>query len=234
LNKSTIIIIPCFNEAKRIKDVWSRYVLIKDYTLLFVDDGSTDGTIEILEHLKKEMENVIILRLDQNVGKGNSIYQGVDHLRKNHLLKNINFLGYMDADLSTPISELDAMIKFFAVRPQSQAIFGARINMLGSNIKRSFFRNILSFIFKTFRNLVLNINANDTQCGAKIFRVECIDKAFSSPFETRWLFDIEILKRLNSSNVYEFPLVTWNHTSESKANGFRFYKDILLDIWKIY
>ena len=83
-----------------------------------------------------------------------------------------------------------------------------------------------------------SIGVYDSQCGAKLFKREIVDKIFNMPFRTKWLFDIEILQRLNQQSsinqtVYEYPLPKWVHRDGSKIKIKDFYK-IIIEIIRLF
>ena len=120
---STILIIPCYNEAKRLDIATYRDFLLKnpDFFLLFVNDGSTDKTATALKELEPTNSNFSIIELLKNNGKGEAVRQGVLHCLKTF---NFKYIGYCDADLSTPLNEFlifrNKMIEFLLLKTIKQ------------------------------------------------------------------------------------------------------------------
>ena len=131
---------------------------------LFVNDGSTDRTLEVLDDLCRwDPDCFAICNLATNVGKAEAVRQG---LLKAHAAQP-DYVGYWDADLATP---LDAVLSFSALldsRPDIEMVFGARVSLLGRSVERRFLRHYLGRIFATASSLALGIGFYDTQCGAK-------------------------------------------------------------------
>lgn len=225
------LIVPCYNEADRL-DFSSFSGLRADVTCLFVDDGSTDRTAEVIR--THESDRLRFLQLPGNVGKAEAIRRGVLHAKKSGWLDDAAWVGYWDADLATPLSELDGFIRYAALADgQVDGIFGSRISRLGSTIVRSYLRHLLGRAFATAAATLVNVESYDSQCGAKLFRVELIDEAFGEPFLSRWIFDVEILARLRGRRLIEYPLLRWVDVRGSKMSVIRVGIPALIDLIRI-
>lgn len=239
--KKILLIVPCFNEASRIdldsfeagKEDSSKYNL--ELHFLFVDDGSVDQTPHLLSEYCKSKEGFYFHRHEVNQGKGNAIQKAYQNLHRNLNFKSYEWIGYWDADLATPLSELKQMINYLAFFPAKNisAVWGSRISRLGSQIKRQLHRHYLGRIFVTIVSNVLNVKAYDSQCGAKIFKKECADIAFKEPFISRWIFDVEILLRIKEDCVIEYPLLQWEDIPGSKVKVFKEIFRVGSDLYKI-
>ena len=229
-----IIVVPCFNEASRFDGHAFKEFARENRHLrfLFVDDGSTDRTLEMLRDLRRwDRDCFAICELSENVGKAEAVRQG---LLRAHAAEP-DYVGYWDADLATP---LDAILTFCALldsRPDIEMVFGARVSLLGRSVERRCLRHYLGRIFATAASLALGIGFYDTQCGAKLFRASHeIVSLLQSPFATRWLFDVEIVARLVATRrtsqrrveeiVYEYPLQEWRDVAGSKVKPHDFVK----------
>jgi len=221
--------VPCFNEEKRLNPVvYIRFV--EKYPLimiLFVNDGSSDGTEEVIRTLlRKNKANLPLLNLAKNMGKGEAVRRGIIEALKS----SPDFVGYWDADLSTPLEALFNFIKIFKENPNITLVMGARVKLLGRDILRKCWRHYLGRLFATFADIVLGLGIYDTQCGAKLFRVtEDTRELFAFPFISRWIFDVEIIARMIyfnryrigpglSESIYEYPLFKWHEAKDSKIN----------------
>jgi glycosyltransferase involved in cell wall biosynthesis len=216
-----LLIIPFFNEASRIEnqELPDAFLEYNDVDFLLVNDGSNDSTGAILDKLLINTPNVQVLHLSPNTGKGEAIRRGVLHTDIN----TYAYIGYLDADLATPVEELVNM-KLFADKNEQYLFFmGSRIKKLGSNITRYTYRHYFGRIFATIvSKVILKAAVYDTQCGAKIIEGRLAQELFEQPFYTKWLFDIELLLRyrkkdpLYLSKVYEYALGTWTEKGNSK------------------
>jgi glycosyltransferase involved in cell wall biosynthesis len=229
------IIIPFYNEEKRIDidcfhQIFNNYL---QYDFILVDDGSTDNTSIILNEFKNKFPNLTILKLDKNVGKAEAIRAAV------FSISTTDFIVYYDADLATPFSELERLIQFSILHQNYKIVMGARIKLIGNQVKRSLKRHYFGRIFATIvSQFVLKVAVYDTQCGAKVIDFEIAKLIFSKPFLSKWLFDVELLKRLQKIHnlkevVKEIPLEKWEEIGNSKIKVTDFFK-IPFELLKIY
>lgn len=237
-----VVVVPCYNEEHRLQvERFTEFsALARDVGLLFVDDGSTDRTGDILDALAERDERSFhVHRLAKNAGKSEAVRQGM----LKALEARPDYVGYWDADLSAPLEEVLAFEDILAQRDHVDMVFGSRVKLLGRRIERSELRHYLGRIFATAVSLMLRLPIYDTQCGAKLFRVTPrLREVFEEPFLTEWFFDVEILARWlgrteatadASHAIYEFPLTEWIHVEESKV-GAGTYGRAGFDLMKIY
>jgi glycosyltransferase involved in cell wall biosynthesis len=237
---SVRIIIPCYNEEKRlVTEPFRRFnSTAHDVRFLFVNDGSTDKTGTILQNLiASDPGKFTLLNLSCNSGKAEAVRQGI--------LKAIEFspeyVGFWDADLATPLEEIPKFLDIAESRPEIQMIMGSRVKLLGRQIIRRNTRHYLGRIFATAVSMVLRLPVYDTQCGAKIFKISGPTKAlFEQPFISRWIFDVEIIARLISTRrgkplaqpdavIYELPLTEWRDVPGSKLK----FTDFFSAAWEL-
>lgn len=228
--QSTIVVVPCFNEAERFKS--EPFVIAgsadPSLSFLLVDDGSSDSTRSVLERLQAHpSRRFSVLALDRNCGKAEAVRAGLGRAFE----RSPSLVGYFDADLATPIPELSGMRALFDADPELLAVLGSRVGLLGREVVRSPHRHYLGRLFASAASLALDLTVYDTQCGAKIFRnTAAVRKVFSEPFESRWTFDVEVLARLNalakdgeipplSRAAAEYPLNAWRDVSGSKLGA---------------
>jgi len=220
---STGIIIPCYNEANRLNISAFKKCLktYHNFQLCFVNDGSTDDTLHILSNFQKEFkERITIIDMKKNKGKAAAIRAGSRFL---YSLKKIKYVGYLDADLSTDFEEFNDLLENLKLEKKLIMVFGSR-NSQKNNINRNSSRDFFSKVVNFFIKLILKLPINDTQCGAKVFRVKYIPVMYNSKFKSKWLFDIEMFLRLkihfSNKNIMDYikeqPLKNWNHVDDSK------------------
>jgi hypothetical protein len=132
------------------------------------------------------------------------------------------FVGYWDADLATPLETIPRLRSVLEERPELLLVMGSRVRLLGREIRRRWRRHLLGRAFAAAASCVLGLPVYDTQCGAKLFRVTAeTAELFRRPFETRWIFDVEILARLAKTPriaqaMYEYPLDHWREVNGSR------------------
>ena len=242
--QSVKIVVPCFNEAKRLPlPVLHAFLARKSIGFVFVDDGSRDDTLEILRRLAEAYpDRVEALACGQNRGKAEAVRLGICHA----LQQNPDFVGFWDADLATPLTAIEEFLGVFAEQPEIDIVFGARVKLLGRHIERRPVRHYLGRVFATVVSVLLRVPIYDTQCGAKIFRVSPdVASLFADPFCTRWVFDVELIARYilrlggepgtASAHIYEYPLSEWRDIDGSKVKPTDFLlalKDVCRIYWK--
>ena len=231
--QKTAIIIPCYNEEKRLNSEEIQLLIENsEVDIFFANDGSKDDTIRVLNDIKyKFPQRTFILDYKINEGKANTIYKAINHIL---IEDKYDYVGYFDADFSTPSKELVRMLKVLTTSDY-QLIFGSRVLLLNSKINRKWQRHIIGRVIITLINFKFNLEVYDTQCGAKVFSKNVIHYAFSKPFYTSWLFDVEVFIRLKKEKLlvkgYEFPLKEWKDIEGSKLSwrtGFKILKELYL------
>lgn len=187
------IVIPCFNEEKRIlTDDFVTFVdQNNDFHFLFVNDGSTDKTLIKLEKLAKNSEQISLLNLPKNYGKAEAIRKGMEtSLAKNEF----NFLGYLDADLAIPLNELLRLKKL--AETNYEFVFSSKKDTSDNELEVKFKRYFIGRTLSTMVGLSLKLTIYDTQCGCKMMSNKIAQVVFKEPFISSWLFDIEIFWRI--------------------------------------
>ena len=227
MKQHSVLVIPCFNEEARLQPS-AFAALLEDprVELLFVNDGSTDGTQVALQRIADEHKpRVRVLSLEHNRGKAEAVRLGMCDA----LASKPYGVGYLDADLATPPSEILRLLRVLYDRDVS-VVLGSRIALLGRHIERSPTRHYLGRLFATLASAALSLPVYDTQCGAKVFRGSAaLRAALAEPFISRWAFDVELIGRLvrGSRDVpaldvhafHEEPLLEWHDVAGSKLRA---------------
>ena len=221
--QTVCVIVPCYNEAHRLRS--AELIAFLDShpgaALCLVDDGSSDKTLPMLMALQAQRpEQILVLPVSPNGGKAAAVRAGVLFAARHG---GWPLLGFWDADLSTPLSEVDRLVAVFADDPSCQLAMGSRVKRLGAKIERRVSRHVLGRIFAACATGILGFPVYDSQCGAKIFRRDVAAILFGEPFLTRWLFDLEMLARLRNqigvaamAAAREVPVVEWTEVGGSK------------------
>lgn len=219
------VVIPCYNEEERLlSDDFIKFIEKNSgYHLCFVNDGSKDNTLEVLNKLRKGRENFItVYDCKKNGGKAEAVRLGMLHMAKK---EGLDYIGFLDADLSTDLSDFDDLVSTIE-NSKFKIVSGSRICRMGANITKESARQIISLTINFIIRKILKMDFNDTQCGAKIFHKDVIKIAFKKEFLTKWLFDIEIFIRIRKhfglkkakEILCEKPLKRWIHADGSKLS----------------
>ncbi|HRP08408.1 MAG TPA: glycosyltransferase [Gemmatimonadales bacterium] len=233
--RGTEIVIPCYNEAARLDratfDGFAPTAEAHDIRLLFVDDGSSDNTVEVLRETCAEFPGRYSwISLERNSGKAEAVRQGLLVA-----CERAEYVGFWDADLATPLDAIPSFLAALARDPAIRWVFGARVALLGRRIHRRASRHYLGRVFATGVSLALGMPVYDTQCGAKLFRNDAdLAEVISTPFSSRWIFDVEMIARLQTilapegvraeDLIFELPLLKWTDVAGSKVRGRDFFR----------
>ena len=240
---NVVIVIPCFNEAlrldtRRFLHFASRHPRIR---FVLVDDASTDATVDVLRYMhSKNPAQFNVLELPSNRGKAEAVRHGLLNGFSQHPFA----VGFWDADLATPLEAIPEMLHVMDRDESINLVFGSRMQLLGRKIKRKPWRQKMGWLFATVASQVLGLNIRDTQCGAKLFRVNPLtQQLFADPFSSGWIFDVELFARWicldgksNPDSAYEFPLAEWQDIEGSKLKLKDYFNAIaqLSSIWWRY
>jgi glycosyltransferase involved in cell wall biosynthesis len=235
---AALLIIPCYNEADRFpqQEIETFLAQVDDVALLLVNDGSADRTSEVLAALRQRWpEHVHVLELGQNAGKAEAIRQGV---RSEVAQQAWHTIGYLDADLATPMHEIQRLLARFRSQPALRMLTGLRLARLGADVHRQPLRHYAGRVIATLISLILGLRVYDTQCGAKLLRAEDARALFAEPFLSKWLFDVELfarqLIRLGQDELRattrEEPLEVWIEKGDSRIKR----TDLLRIPWDLF
>ncbi|MGD8329144.1 MAG: glycosyltransferase [Acidobacteriota bacterium] len=231
------IVIPCFNEARRLDVARFESFLQcdEDVRFVFVDDGSTDDTAAVLNELcARHPRRCMMLPGGANRGKGEAVRMGLRALLKDRAVDRV---GYWDADLSTRLDEIGRMSAILTRRDDIDIVIGIRRKLLGHRVRRTWVRGLLARIFSVVISLALRRRFLDTQCGAKLFRrTLALGAAIEREFVSRWIFDIELLLRCTAGaserarrwdSVFEYPVEAWTPRAASNVVPFSYATSLL-------
>jgi dolichyl-phosphate beta-glucosyltransferase len=227
------LVVPCYNEASRLDpDAFVRFVTAHPGArLVMVDDGSVDGTWDVLERIRTAAPDAVsTIRLASNAGKGEAVRAGLIAAAAG----NPAIVGFFDADLSTPLAAIDDFLALLRTRPEVEFVLGSRLLLLGRDVKRKAWRHYLGRISATAISHALDLAVYDTQCGAKMLRLNAATGTlFAKPFRSRWIFDVELIARYlrlpvgrgepaRRDRLYELVLRVWHDKPGSKLRWYDF------------
>ena len=219
------VVIPCYNEEERLSGQDFKDFAHKNlgYHLCFVNDGSTDNTLQILEELRENYgDHISVYNCAKNGGKAEAVRQGMLHLAKD---PQLDYIGFLDADLSTDFRDFDDLVNTLE-GSTFKIVSGSRMSRMGANITKESARKVISMTINLIIRTILRMPFNDTQCGAKVMDRDLVEEMFTKPFITKWLFDVEIFMRMRKhfgaekakSLICEQPLKRWIHADGSKLS----------------
>ncbi|MDR1989671.1 MAG: glycosyltransferase family 2 protein [Acidobacteriaceae bacterium] len=219
--REVCLVVPCFDEAKRLpRAAFATFLDVHPaFAICFVDDGSRDGTRALLDTMCAERpEQISVTALPVNGGKAAAVRAGMLAVASQRVARVI---GYWDADLSTPLDEAERLLAALDADPACAVALGSRVKRAGAAVERRLVRHLLGRLFATLATLTVGLSVYDSQCGAKLFRASVVPRLFEAPFTTRWLFDLELLVRLQQAGAslgtaVEVPLGAWREVGGSK------------------
>lgn len=226
--KSITVVIPIYNEANRIGKTLSeitKYFKNKKIRLeiIIVDDGSSDESVSTIKNAG--YRNVRILKNKKNIGKGYSVRKGLLNTKTRYAL-------FTDADLSTPISEIE---KFYKYLPGHDIIIGSR-KKKDSNVveKQPPWRVLAGNIFPMVANVIVPIGIKDTQCGFKLLDMDRVRDIARKLTINGFGFDVELLYLAKKSSMKIMELgVDWYNDRETKVKLIKDSIYMLTDLLKI-
>lgn len=210
------IVIPAFNEERRLEQTLLRlqaYCELQAYSseIIVVDDGSADGTADLVMRIAAKGRGIRLLKNAQNSGKGYSVRRGMLEAQGEYRL-------FSDADLSAPIEEVEKLLPLFD--SGYDIVIGSR-SVAGANViaHQPVFRELMGRVFNRLVRGLLLPGIIDTQCGFKCFRASAAEAVFQRQTLTGFSFDVEVLyigSRLGH-RIKEVP-ITWSHCADTKVN----------------
>jgi dolichyl-phosphate beta-glucosyltransferase len=209
------IIIPCYNEAKCIKENIQKIVeyLSKfdfEYEIIPVNDGSTDETMKVLQSI--DYQNVMPIHNSNNSGKGYAVKCGIDKAEGDYIL-------FMDADLSTDLTAIDV---FLTEIKSTDIVIGSRRHKDSIIAKlQGGLRKFMGNCCIKITTFITGLKLQDTQCGFKGFKKEVAKKIIDKQTINGWAFDVEYLyiASMNNYSIKEIP-IKWTNDEDSKVSPF--------------
>ena len=229
---SLLILIPAYNEERRIEPVLCDYAQFfgthysGKFQLVVVLNGCTDNTLGVVQHVAAEFPAIRALEFREPIGKGGALIEGLK------LALHADLIGYVDADGATPPQAFLELVKKIGA---ADCVIGSRW-LPGAVIHQSQTgnRQFASRVFHKIVQWLFWLNIHDTQCGAKVMKREAVEKIHSNLRIADMAFDINLLVALKRAGyrILELP-TAWTDQAGSKVHLFRSSLTMLLSVVRI-
>lgn len=230
MTHSVSIVIPSYNEAKRIGRAFSALSSfrapkgMKIDEVILVNDGSTDQTLKLLKRFQSKYSTRVI-SYKKNMGKGYAV-------RKGMLASKSKYTLLIDADISTPLSQIDKFMPF--MNADIDVIIGTRKNGHSTvTVHQPWIRENMGKVFTAISRQILGVkNITDFTCGFKMFKYEAKQAIFSRAKINRWGYDSEVIFLARKLGFYMVEkAVIWANQKNTKVNlltdTFRSFAELL-------
>ena len=221
-NLDLTILLPCYNKVDSIIEVLDSLSDLLNsqsipFKIIVIDDGSVDGTSELLNLVSQDYLERI--NLSRNFGKGYAIRIGLNRIAT-------DLVAVFDADLDLdPVSLLEAY-ELMINSPNIDIVIGSKLHK-HSKVYYPLSRRLMSYFYQVFIKLLFNLSITDTQVGIKMFRTKAINSFSTKLSVNGFAIDLEILVLANNMGflIKEIP-VTISHQFNSTVNLFSIAKII--------
>lgn len=229
------VVYPVYNEADILEEAANKTVNfledsdIRDFKVVFVSDGSTDGTQKKADKLEEKILEVKHVKHGERLGKGAAF-------EKAYRETEAEKIAYCDADLSTDLKHLEEAVKH--LENGYSIVSGSR--RVEKGLERGLRRELPSIFFNELMKKSFRSKIEDHQCGFKLFRTGDVEELFGKVDSSHWFWDAEMLVRAQRKGleIKEFP-VDWKDTKDSKVNvvkdSFYFLKktcELRIKLWR--
>jgi dolichol-phosphate mannosyltransferase len=163
--RDTLVAVVAYNEGEKLKELVKRFPAPSQYRLVFIDDGSTDGSSEWLESIRHH-----VIRHEQNKGVGASIRTAIEYGRK----KGLQVIVIMAGNGTMPPEEIPRLVEPILC-DQADYVQGSRYPAGGQSPNLHFLSNIATKLFRRLINLLVGVKGTDITCGFRAYRLSLFD-----------------------------------------------------------
>ncbi|MBW0000974.1 MAG: glycosyltransferase family 2 protein [Verrucomicrobia bacterium] len=224
------LIIPAYKEALRLPKTLS---VVHEYAakwtfpteVLLVIEPSPDATLEVAKSAQTRIPELRVIANEMHRGKGYAVRTGM-------LKARAPLVFFTDADLSTPLSDLETALRIFEQNPRIDVVVGSRRHPQSRILHRqSPLRERMGQTFNRLVQVLAGLDLEDTQCGFKGFRQTAAREIFSRQQTDGFSFDVEVLllARAMGFSIREMP-VHWSNSPDSKVRVIRDSLGMLAEI----
>ena len=224
------VVIPAFNEAERIGTSLEKVISYSvqhcgRFEILVVDDGSQDATAQVAAAVATGSDTIRVIRNEVNRGKGYSVRRGVLEATQPYRLVT-------DADLSTPIEELERLAPL--ARPDTLVIASRGLPESEIEVRQPWYRERMGKTFNLLVRALLVPGVYDTQCGFKLIGETVATTVFPHLELDGWAFDVELIARARRAGmtVHEVP-VRWRNDTRTRVQAFGASREMFFDLLRL-
>jgi dolichyl-phosphate beta-glucosyltransferase len=226
------IVVPAYNEAARLPLTLPKLEQFCTHhgsvELLIVDDGSKDSTAALIQEFAAQYPFARLLQNPGNRGKGYSVRHGMQKAQGDWILST-------DADLSSPLEELDKLLNAVEREKAAIAIGSRALDRSLVGVHQGALREWTGRVFNVIMRAATGLPFRDTQCGFKVFRKDAARVIFSRQLLEGFGFDVEdlVIARIHGFRAVEVP-VRWNNVEGTKVSaltGARAFWDLVIVRW---
>ena len=227
------VIIPVYNEEERIDKTCNAVITFlqennQDYKFVFVDDGSTDNTLNILKKYATENAKITAFPLNRNMGKGAAVKEGI-------LNSSGEYACFIDGDMAYSFNHLKSIFKALE---NNDVVIGSRALGFKNSGRIALKRRILGGGFNYLVRFITGLPYKDTQAGLKGFKLDKAKNIFSKIHDSRFWFDVEVLfiAKKYGYSIGEIPaIVAQQHTEKNtRVNLFSDTLKMFLGLFRIH
>ena len=225
---NSLVIVPTFNESGYIGKLLPKLFEL-NLDVLIVDDGSTDGTIEIAESIDNSGNQLNFLLRDSKQGLGNAYRAGYAWALSNNYARIIQ----MDADGSHQVSDLKSMLRYSDENPEVELVIGSRWIPDGAIENWSKFREILSRTANKYTQVLLQLGVRDATAGFRIYKSPLIERMKVQDVKSEgYCFQIEMTKAAQAAQaiIAEFPITFKERETGSSKMSSRIVAEAMLRV----